>query len=320
MIHLTSNHSIAALVGLLLDEWIGDPTFYTHPVILISRMAYFFEQKLYSNERSAIIQRVHGGILTMLVLLIVYTLTTLIIWIATRISPWVGFALNAWLISTTIAAKGLAEAGRRVLQSLQCGNLTDARKYTGYIVSRETTHLDEPELVRATVETIAENIVDAVISPLFYSMIGGAPLALVYRAANTLDSLFGYKNDRYLNFGQMSARIDDVLNFIPARISLLLFATLAPFFHKTPSSIVRIVKRDAKKHPSPNSGIPESACAALLQVQLGGENRYHGRSHVRAYLGDPILPLSQQTIVGVTRILWVIVCYLLVICIIGVFM
>ncbi|MCY0893242.1 MAG: adenosylcobinamide-phosphate synthase CbiB [Acidibacillus sp.] len=311
-------HFEAAIGGLLIDTVVGDPTFFTHPVIWIARLAHFIEHKLYAQTSSALSKRIRGTILAFTVLAIVYTATAYLIWLAHLVNPWLGIALNVWLLSTTIAAKGLDQAGKRVLRPLQEGNLSAARIYTGYIVSRETDHLDEPELVRATVETIAENIVDAVVSPLFFGILGGAPLALLYRAANTLDSLFGYKNDRYLDFGYASARIDDVLNVIPARITLVLLALAALFLHSTPAKVIRMVHRDAKKHPSPNSGIPESACAAILGVRLGGENRYHGSTHFRAYLGDPIRPLNQQTIIGVTHILWTTVILLFAICFIGI--
>ncbi|PWI57999.1 cobalamin biosynthesis protein CobD [Sulfoacidibacillus thermotolerans] len=315
---LISSHFLMALCGLLFDVIIGDPQFLTHPVVLIARFAYILEQWLYIDSPYKNIKVWRGGLLTGIVLFSTYSLTAILILAVNHFSPWLGDILNIWLISTTIAAKGLDQAGKRVLRPLQQGNLIEARKYTGYIVSRETEHLDEPDLVRATVETIAENLVDAVIAPLFFAIIGGAPLALTYRAANTLDSLFGYKNDRYIDFGLIPARTDDVLNYIPARLSLFLFAILGPFFHTNPARIIHVVRRDAKKHPSPNSGIPESACATLLGVRLGGENRYHGTIHFRAYLGDSILPLSQFTILRAIRILWGIVIVLTFICLIGI--
>lgn len=161
-----------------------------------------------------------------------------------------------------------------------------ARIKVGQIVGRDTKHLDSPEVTRATVETIAENTVDGIISPLFFFALGGLPLAVVYRAANTLDSMIGYKNDRYLYFGRVAARVDDVLNYIPARLTGLLLIAVAAILGYDAKQAWAIMRRDAKKHPSPNGGYAEATVAGALGIRLGGHNRYFGKDTFREYMGD----------------------------------
>lgn len=199
--------------------------------------------------------------------------------------------------------KGLKDAGMAVYVELQKGDLPAARKALGMIVGRDTTSLDAPEIVRGTVETVAENIVDAIISPLFYALIGGAPLAMAYRAVNTLDSMVGYKNDKYRDLGWASARLDDVANFIPARITALLLALCAGMLRLDWRSCLQMVKRDAHLHPSPNSGYPESAVAGALGIRLGGENVYHGVASFRAYMGDPVRTMEPNDIIQTSRMM-----------------
>ena len=175
--------------------------------------------------------RAKGVLLTVSTVVLSFCLMLVLILAARSIHEWLGYLVSTWFISTTIAIKGLKDAAYLVYNPLRTGNLADARKYTGYIVGRDTDELGEEELTRAVVETVAENIVDAVIAPLFYALIGGAPLAMLYRASNTLDSMVGYRNDRYRHFGWASARWDDVMNWIPARLTgllLILVALLQP--------------------------------------------------------------------------------------------
>jgi adenosylcobinamide-phosphate synthase len=194
-----------------------------------------------------------------------------------------------------------------VYRPLAAGDLEQARKYVGYIVSRDTAAMDEKDAARAAVETVAENTVDAFVSPFLFALIGGAPLAILYRAANTLDSMVGYRSDRYVHFGWASARFDDVLNYVPARISGLLLAFAALI--SPGQSAVRAVKAIAVfagRHPSPNSGIPESAVAGALGIELGGRNVYFGRVSERARLGWPLRPLAAIDIVMAIRLLYIV--------------
>lgn len=171
------------------------------------------------------------------------------------------------------------------------------------IVGRDTGHLDSPEIVRGTVETVAENIVDAIISPLFFALLGGAPLAMAYRAVNTLDSMVGYKNDKYRDLGWASARLDDVANYIPARMTALLLTLCAALLRLDWRRCWHTVRRDARLHPSPNSGYPESAVAGALGIRLGGENVYHGVTSFRAYMGDPLRTMEPEDIIVTSRMM-----------------
>lgn len=291
--------------AIILDWLIGDPRWPTHPVILIGRWIRWMEGLLRNKDYSPLREKYNGVLLTTTTLIISTGSVLVLILAARSINEWLGYAVSTWLISTTIAIKGLKDAAYLVYNPLRKGELADARKYTGYIVGRDTESLDEEELTRAVVETVAENIVDAVISPLFYALIGGAPLAMLYRASNTLDSMVGYRNDRYRHFGWASARWDDAMNWIPARLTglLLIFvALLQPGLSaKRAASAIR---RFAHLHPSPNSGIPESAVAGALGIELGGLNIYGGARSERARLGWPLRPRTQQDIVYAVRMLY----------------
>ncbi|MNI51510.1 cobalamin biosynthesis protein [compost metagenome] len=190
-----------------------------------------------------------------------------------------------------------------VYKELRKGDIPAARSALGMIVGRDTAALDSPEIVRGTVETVAENIVDAVISPLFYALLGGAPLAMAYRAVNTLDSMVGYKNDKYRDLGWASARLDDVANYIPARLTALLLTLCARLLRLDWRRCWHMVRRDARKHPSPNSGYPESAVAGALGIRLGGFNVYHGVTSFRAYMGDPLRSLEPEDIIVASRLM-----------------
>ncbi|MEK8127017.1 adenosylcobinamide-phosphate synthase CbiB [Paenibacillus filicis] len=298
-----------ALAAIVTDWIIGDPAWrwLTHPVVLIGRWIAWFEIRLRPQglALSARSLRVRGIGLTAVTVGLSFAVITAIVWLTSWIHPWLGYAANVWFISTTLAVKGLKQAAMAVYVPLQNGELEEARKYTGYIVGRDTTKLEEPELTRATVETVAENIVDAFVSPLCYALLGGAPLAMLYRATNTLDSMVGYKNEKYADFGWASARWDDVLNYIPARLAgllLILWAYAVPGLSGNRSA--RSVLRFAKRHPSPNSGIPESAAAGALGIELGGVNVYHGRVSERARMGWPLRERQRDDIAGAVRMLY----------------
>ncbi|MBD0380073.1 adenosylcobinamide-phosphate synthase CbiB [Paenibacillus sedimenti] len=303
---------VAMTAAAILIDWIiGDPKWPTHPVILIGRWIRFMERKLRNDNEGqdmsegANTLKVKGVLLMLSTVLLSFCVVLALVLVARSIHEWLGYMVSTWFISTTIAVKGLKDAAYLVYSPLRSGNLADARKYTGYIVGRDTEHLGEEELTRAVVETVAENIVDAVISPLFYALLGGAPLAMFYRASNTLDSMVGYRNDRYRHFGWASARWDDVMNWIPARLTglLLIFvALLQPGLSAKRSAAA--IRRFAHLHPSPNSGIPESAVAGALGIELGGLNVYGGAPSERARLGWPLRERTQRDIVFAVRLLY----------------
>jgi len=287
------------IAAILIDWVIGDPKWPTHPVIWMGRWIKWLQGKLYRAERNysdrSLLYR--GLILTVSTVVLVAIIMVSIHLLTYAIHPWLSYTVSAWLLSTTIAVKGLRDAGNLVYEPLISGDMDSARKYVGYIVSRDSEVMDEGDMTRATVETIAENIVDAFVSPIFWSLIGGAPLAMVYRACNTLDSMVGYRNDKYEYFGKCSARLDDILNYIPARLTGLIIVTIAWLHPKLDGrKSYQAIVTFAQKHPSPNSGIPESAVAGALHIELGGRNRYFGQWHERARLGWPYRSLEANHI------------------------
>ncbi|MNI42716.1 cobalamin biosynthesis protein [compost metagenome] len=250
--------------------------------------------------------RAAGLLLPLLVAGGSFALTWALLRLLVQVNPWLAAFAEAALIWTTIAAKGLRDAGMEVCGHLRRNDLPAARRSLGMIVGRDTDDLAQPEIVRGTVETVAENIVDAVVSPLFYALIGGAPLAMAYRAVNTLDSMVGYKNDKYINLGWASARLDDVANFIPARLTAILLVGASWCFKLDARGALRIVRRDASSHPSPNSGYPESAVAGALGIRLGGYNSYHGVTSFRAYMGDHTREMESEDILRTSKLMFLV--------------
>ena len=239
----------------------------------------------------------------MTVLVVVFVPVWFITMTAYRIHPFMGIAVESILISTTIAHKSLKKAALDVYDPLQKDDYREARLKLSYIVGRDTEHLGESEIVRGTVETVSENTSDGVTAPMFWAWIGGAPFALLYRAINTCDSMVGYKNDKYADFGWASARMDDVVNWIPSRLTGFgMLLANRPGKAKVKATW-KILFRDAKKHPSPNSGWCEAATAALLGIQLGGLNTYKGVVSNRALMGDPLYPLERNDILKTNKIL-----------------
>src|SRR5665648_52565 len=285
----------AVLIGFLLDQVIGDPRRWPHPIVGIGNVISFLERHF--NLGASVTRRRHGILLTFLVVGTSYLITWAIVWGANALHPLLSLAVSAYFIFTSLAGKSLLDAGQSVLTPLRDSNLAEARQRLSWLVSRDTDNLAEGEIVRGTIETIAENFVDGILSPLFYAAIGGAPLAMAFKAISTLDSMVGYRNDRYEDFGWFSARTDDWANYVPARLSVLLLL-LAGWLRRMPiRQAYRIWRRDASGHPSPNGGNPESVVAGLLGVRLGGINVYHGQPHHRAEMGDALHPVNASDIV-----------------------
>lgn len=304
-------HIIAIWLAVFLDLLIGDPRWMPHPVIGMGKLIGVLDKSLNKGRN----KRIKGVFLLAIICTTVFSLSFLIVYYSYNINAWLGIAVEALLIFTTISQKSLAEAARAVEQPLAIDDLKESRIKLSWIVGRDTDHLEEPELVRGTVETVAENTSDGITAPLFYSLIGGAPLALVYRAVNTCDSMVGYKNDIYYLFGWASARFDDVLNLIPSRLTGIAMIISNSMFVEQPfHKSWNIMIRDAKKHPSPNSGWCEAATAGLLQIQLGGINQYKGVISERARMGDPTQMLTLlhigQSIKIMNRTVWLYVIFL----------
>jgi len=276
------------LVAALLDVLLGDPHWLPHPVRVMGHGIAWFDQGIRRICRSAISLRFAGVCLAIGLPIVTFTITSVIIGEAERFAGWLGSVLSIVLASMTLAARDLWDHVRIVDGPLQAGELPAARRAVAMIVGRDTAGLSESEVARATVETVAESLADGIIAPLMYLAIGGAPLALAYKAINTLDSMIGHRDERHVDFGWASARLDDVANWIPARIAALLLIggaglmtqQLRPIRHGW-----RVFRRDGGKHPSPNSGRPEAAMAGILGVRLGGTNFYDGVRHDRPVLG-----------------------------------
>ena len=294
---------IVSVAAFILDCLIGDPRSKLHPVVLIGNLIAWLEKRFYRAEDSNMTKFSMGFLLMLLVLLISYDVAWGVVTAAAGES-WLSYGVQALLLSFTISPRSLAAAGKEIQQYLWADDLAEARKKVGWIVGRDTQSLDASEVTRATVETIAENIVDGIIAPFFFFFLGGVPLAVAYRAANTMDSMIGYKNDKYLYFGRAAARLDDVLNYIPARITGILLVLAAGILRLDMKNSWRIMRRDAAQHPSPNGGFPEAATAGALGIRLGGMNSYFGKPHFRAYMGDPLETLAAPHITGAIRLMY----------------
>ncbi len=285
------------IAAFFLDLIIGDPQTRLHPVALLGRLIGWLDRFFYQKTSSPRVQLIAGAIVVAIVLLVTWNVVLILLWGLGKIGNWyVSVAVQALVLSFTICPRSLAQAGTAIRRLLEHHNLAQARQRVGWIVGRDTENLDEEEITRATVETVAENTTDGIVSPLFYYALGGLPLAVLYRAINTMDSMLGYKNEKYLYFGRAAARLDDVANFIPARITgvLTVVAAFLLCFHWRQAW--QIMGRDAHKHPSPNGGWAEASVAGALGIRLGGYNSYFGKTTFRAYMGDPIHPLRARHI------------------------
>lgn len=225
--------------------------------------------------------------------------------LARNLNPWLGWVVDVWMIFTLLAARSLADAAREVERTLHAGDLAQSREKLSWIVGRDTSALQLPQIRRAVVETVAENSVDGVIAPLFFLLPGGAPLAMAYKAVNTLDSMVGYKHEKYRAIGMVSARLDDVANFIPARLSWLLFSLAAWLCREDTGRAFRIGWRDRRNHSSPNCAWPEGTVAGALGIRLGGPNDYLGQRVEKPWIGDALRDVSDDDITRTLRLMWV---------------
>ncbi len=301
MFELSHNemNGIVILSAAVMDLVFGDPRRLPHPVRAIGWLINKSETILRRSVRSPHAEKAAGVVLVLIVISVVYCVSQALILAAFRYSVFLGFLVSTLIAYTTLAARGLSDSARTVLSGLVAGDIVSARKDLAMIVGRDTAHLDEKEIVRAVVETVAENTSDGVIAPLFYLAIGGPALALAYKAVNTLDSMVGYKNKRYINFGWAAARLDDLANYIPARITGILIALSTGLVFRSLLAVrssFAMMLRDGRNHPSPNSGYPEAAMAGALGIRLGGPSTYAGQPFEKPYLGDPKSPLVKKCI------------------------
>ena len=305
---------LTAIIAFFIDVLIGDPHSRWHPVALMGKLIDTLELWLYRETDSDSKKLTAGAILVVITLLVSYETAAAIMMLSYRIpGEWGSVVVGAFLLSFTISPRSLARAGKEIYILLILGDLEEARKKVGWIVGRDTENLTDAEVARATVETIAENTVDGIIAPLFFFVLGGVPMAVLYRAANTMDSMIGYKNDKYLYFGRMAARLDDVLNYIPARIAGILFVFAAWILGFDYRNGYCMMMRDAQKHPSPNGGYAEATVAGALHIRLGGVNSYFGRKSFRAYMGEAMELTAPKHIMECIRMMYTVTVMFLVI-------
>lgn len=295
-------------MACLLDAAVGDPRWFPHPVRWMGSIVNWCDRRVHQLLLSPAKQRMAGILLAIVLPAGAYAAGAMLIWFGSAIDPLWGSVATVLLAWTTLAARDLLDHVISVQRALQSVSLVEARGAVGKIVGRDTEEMAEPDIVRATVETIAESTADGIVAPLFYLVLGGVPLALAYKAISTLDSMIGHLDERYRWFGWASARLDDAANFLPARIAAFLLVLSAGIVSRswpTMQRVWRILIRDGRQHPSPNSGCPEAAMAGALGVQLGGINRYDGLPIERPCLGDPDQPLTRAHIgMALTLMLW----------------
>ena len=286
----------AVMLGFALDALLGDPKWFPHPVCAVGKLISCMEKllrRLFPPRKGAMIFA--GAVLWIVVCGVSFAVPFLVLRFLSGINFWLGFAANSILCWLIFARKSLSEAGQHVYRAVK-ESVEEGRKAVAWYVGRDTAELTEEGVIKAAVETISENLTDGVVSPLIYMLIGGAPLGMLYKAVNTLDSMVGYHNEKYEYLGKFSAKMDDIFNFIPARLSALCIIAGAGMLRLDNRSALRIYRRDRNLHKSPNAGQTESACAGALHIQLGGDASYFGKTVRKAAFGDPLRRVNRTDI------------------------
>lgn len=308
MEHILTYHMIAFVCGFVLDLVFGDPHALPHPIRLIGTLIAGLEKKLLKLQMRDEKKEFYKGILlVVLVLFSTGAVAALVLVVAYWLHPVAGIVIESVMTYQILATKCLKDESMKVYQSLNEQGLEAGRVAVSMIVGRDTNVLDETGVVKAAVETVAENTSDGVIAPMLYTGLGGPVVGFVYKAVNTMDSMVGYKNDKYLYFGRAAAKLDDVVNFIPARISAYLMIAAAYIGGKAfdGKQAYRIYKRDRRNHASPNSAQTESVCAGALGIQLAGDASYFGKVVKKPYIGDAHRAVEREDIVRVNRLMYV---------------
>lgn len=307
-------HIFAFIAGFVLDLLIGDPHFISHPVRLIGSLISFCDKRLncdagynISEKKLNLIKYKRGMLLAFTVIFATFAMSVIIIVAAYSINLYAGVIVEAVMTWQILATKCLRVESMRVYDALRTDGVDAGRRAVSMIVGRDTSVLDAAGVTRAAVETIAENTSDGVIAPMLYTAIGGPVLGFVYKAVNTMDSMLGYKNDKYMYFGRFAARLDDVVNFIPARISayLMIAAAFIGGRQFDGKNAYRIFKRDRFNHASPNSAQTESVCAGALRVQLAGDAVYFGKLVKKKYIGDGLREIEYEDIKRANRLMYI---------------
>ncbi len=295
----------ALLSGFGLDLLLGDPHSFPHPVVAIGKLISALEKllrRLFPATRNG--ERLAGEILWVLVVSVSAGIPALLLWLCRSISPWLGLAAESVMCWQILAAKSLRTESMKVCRALSAGDTEGARHAVSMIVGRDTARLDRQGIARAAVETVAENTSDGVVAPMVFLAIGGAPLGFFYKAVNTMDSMLGYIEPPYRDFGFVPAKMDDVMNYLPARLSALLMLAAGTLLGMDAKNGWGIFRRDRYNHASPNSAQTESVCAGLLGLRLAGDAWYHGALHKKPYIGDPLREVEPEDIPRACRLLY----------------
>lgn len=288
---------ISLSIAFILDFILGDPDFAFHPIRLIGRLISALERlfrKLFPKSKNGEI--IAGAAMAVLVVVISGAVTAAVLFALYKLSFIAGIIGEAIICYFMLAAKSLKQSSMKVYSALRSGDLEKSRQAVSMIVGRDTENLSEEGVIKAAVETVAENTSDGVIAPLFYMLLFGAAGGVVYKAINTMDSMVGYKNDNYINFGKFAARLDDIVNFIPSRLSAAVMILSAAVIKMDFKNAVKIYRRDRKKHASPNSAQTEAVCAGALDIELAGDAYYFGELHEKPYIGDDLRDIEADDI------------------------
>lgn len=291
------------ILGYVMDLVFGDPYWFPHPVRFIGKLISKTEKFIRKHAKSEKSLK-YWGILMWLVPVVTTALVTALIVKIASFNKYVEIFISAFIIYTTLSTKCLKDEATKIYNVLETGDIKKSREQLSYIVGRDTTNLSQSEIIRATVETVAENTVDGTISPMFYGFLFGPVGAMTYKAINTLDSMVGYKNDKYLNLGCVSAKLDDVANFIPARLTAIFMPLGAFLCGMNGANSFKIAIRDRKNHKSPNCAFAEGAAAGAIGVQLGGTNIYFGKEVYKPTIGDKKRELENYDIVRMNKLMY----------------
>lgn len=299
-------HMIAFVVGFILDLIVGDPYSLPHPIRWIGKLISFLEGKLLKEDMEPRVKRRNGRLFAFLVCFIVEVCVIAILVLGYLIHPILGCVIESIMTYQMLATKCLKVESMKVYDKLKNGTIEDARYAVSMIVGRDTQNLDDTQVAKAAVETVAENTSDGIIAPMLYLALGGPIYGFLYKTINTMDSMVGYKNDKFMDFGRAAAKLDDVVNFYPARISALFMILSCAFLGKDYSvkNAFRIFKRDRYKHASPNSAQTEAVCAGALGIQLAGDASYFGKVLKKPFIGDATRPVEAMDIVRANRMLY----------------
>ena len=293
--------ALPLISGFILDSVIGDPYNIPHPIRLIGRLIAGLEKAVRRRFKNL---RLGGALLALTVIAVSTALPLALLFVCYRVNIVLGAVAESVLCCYMLAARCLCRESMKVCRAAESGDIEEARRAVSMIVGRDTAVLDRDGIIRAAVETVAENTSDGVTAPLFYMGLGGAVGAFFYKSVNTMDSMIGYKNEKYADIGWFAAKLDDVLNFIPSRLTALLMAAAAPVLGLDGRGALRIWRRDRRKHASPNSAQTESACAGALHVRLAGDAWYFGKLHKKPYIGDDDRPIESGDIRRANRLMY----------------